>query len=275
MKLTVLLLTGVVVLSLFQAAAAGSSDEKSRVVPPEQMDLTVVYDNYGFQPALGTAWGFSCLVEGLPETILFDTGGNGELLLANMNELRTRPEDIDILVLSHIHGDHTGGLEELLKEMDDGVVYTPYSFPASFRRKIERAGLAAEDVKNGIEFCPGARSTGVMGAGIKEQALVLDSPRGAVLITGCAHPGIVNMLERAAEITDDRVYLVLGGFHLASAGSGRIKEIVESFRELGVEKVAPCHCSGDRTRELFREAYGTDFIAAGAGKVVEIKEVSK
>jgi 7,8-dihydropterin-6-yl-methyl-4-(beta-D-ribofuranosyl)aminobenzene 5'-phosphate synthase len=64
--------------------------------------------------------------------------------------------------------------------------------------------------------------------------------------------------------------LVIGGFHLGGAGDSKLRDIIKSFRELGVKKAAPCHCSGDRTRELFKEEYGEDFIANGVGMIIEI-----
>ncbi|MCK4428210.1 MAG: MBL fold metallo-hydrolase, partial [candidate division Zixibacteria bacterium] len=94
--------------------------------------------------------------------------------------------------------------------------------------------------------------------------------KGLVVITGCAHPGIVEILREAKKITNEDIYLVLGGFHLGGVGDSKLRDIIKSFRELGVKKAAPCHCSGDRTRELFKEEYGDDFIANGVGKIIEI-----
>lgn len=77
---------------------------------------------------------FSCLIEGLDKTILFDTGGNGDILLANMQRLGLDPEDVDAVVLSHIDADHTGGLGAFLARNPDVTVYMPESLPASFQR---------------------------------------------------------------------------------------------------------------------------------------------
>ena len=69
---------------------------------------------------------------------------------------------------------------------------------------------------------------------------------------------------------EENIYLVLGGFHLSGAGDSELRSIVNNFRKLGVQKVAPCHCSGDRCRELFKEEYGDDFIENGVGRIIEI-----
>jgi len=106
---------------------------------------------------------------------------------------------------------------------------------------------------------------------IKEQSLVITTSKGLVIITGCAHPGVVNVIRTAKEIVpDDRVYLVMGGFHLSGASSAQIESIIDSFVELGVERVAPCHCSGDEARRLFEERYGEDYIESGVGKRVPL-----
>ena len=102
-----------------------------------------------------------------------------------------------------------------------------------------------------------------------EQALALKTTEGLVVITGCAHPGIVNMVRKAREITgEERVYLGVGGFHLRGETPSRIESIAQELRLLSVRKVAPCHCSGDGTRKLFRERFEADYIESGVGKRV-------
>jgi 7,8-dihydropterin-6-yl-methyl-4-(beta-D-ribofuranosyl)aminobenzene 5'-phosphate synthase len=101
---------------------------------------------------------------------------------------------------------------------------------------------------------------------------MIETARGLVVITGCAHPGVVNIVRRAKELTGGEVHLVLGGFHLGGASETRIASIVGAFQQLGVQKVAPCHCSGDVARRLFGETYGEDFIPAGVGSRLEVRD---
>jgi 7,8-dihydropterin-6-yl-methyl-4-(beta-D-ribofuranosyl)aminobenzene 5'-phosphate synthase len=199
--------------------------------------ITVVYDNNEYDPRLETNWGFSCVLKGPEKTILFDTGGNGKILLSNMNKLKLDPQEVEVVVLSHIHGDHVGGLDAFLGENPKVTVY----------------------------------STGELGTWIKEESLII-TERGLVIITGCAHPGIVNIVRRAKEILKTNVYLVMGGFHLEGSSEGKIYEIVDAFKREGVEKAGPCHCSGNLARKLFKKAYGEDFIQVGVGKIIEIGE---
>lgn len=92
-----------------------------------------------------------------------------------------------------------------------------------------------------------------------------------MVITGCAHPGVVNIVRKAKALLDIQVYLVMGGFHMLGMGENQIEAVIAQFKEEGVQRVAPCHCSGDLTRELFQEVYGENFIEAGAGKIVELE----
>jgi 7,8-dihydropterin-6-yl-methyl-4-(beta-D-ribofuranosyl)aminobenzene 5'-phosphate synthase len=90
------------------------------------------------------------------------------------------------------------------------------------------------------------------------------------VVTGCAHQGIVRILERAVELTGEPVDLVMGGFHLRDSSQAGIAHILEEFRRLGVRRVAPSHCTGDLAVRLFAAEYGQDFISTGAGSVIVI-----
>jgi 7,8-dihydropterin-6-yl-methyl-4-(beta-D-ribofuranosyl)aminobenzene 5'-phosphate synthase len=235
----------------------------------EDVKITVVYDNNEYDPRLETAWGFACIVDGFEETVLFDTGGDGDVLLANMVTLGRSPEEVDAVVLSHIHGDHVGGLERVLEKNAAVTVYVPASFPAGFKEEAESRGAAVVEVKGSCDICPGVRSTGEMGTAVVEQALVAETPRGLVVVTGCAHPGIVDVVERARELCGDPVHLAIGGFHLRGVADAELKDIAAAFRGMGVRYVGGCHCSGERARELFGEEFGERWVEVGVGKIVE------
>ena len=231
--------------------------------------LITVYDNYQHETGMQTGWGFGCVVKA-DKTILFDTGGDSPALLDNMGKAGIDPKDIDLVVLSHIHGDHTGGLAGFLERNPNVTVYIPASFPDSFRDSISQAGARHVDVSGPVKITESVGTTGELGTWIKEQSLLISSPKGLIVVTGCAHPGIVHIVEEAKRVTGKDVYLVIGGFHLGGASNETLRDIIASFRRLGVQKAAPCHCSGDRARQLFREEYGEDYIANGVGKVIEV-----
>lgn len=228
------------------------------------MTFTVVYDNNAYDPALRTAWGFGCWVETPQGVVLFDTGGDGPTLLGNLAQLGLDPRAVDAVVLSHIHGDHTGGLMGLLDAGAHPAVYVPAAFPRSFKEAV-RARTDLVEVTGPVEVIPGVYTTGEVGSSIVEQALAVETGEGLVVVTGCAHPGVVEMVRRAKEAVGGEVALVMGGFHLGGASRSQIQAIITDLRSLGVRRVAPCHCSGDLARRMFAEAFGPDFFPAGVG----------
>jgi 7,8-dihydropterin-6-yl-methyl-4-(beta-D-ribofuranosyl)aminobenzene 5'-phosphate synthase len=237
---------------------------------PLPLTITVVYDNIEADPHLETAWGFSALIEGGGHQVLFDTGGDGSVLMQNISALDIDPDLIDHVVLSHIHGDHTGGLDMLLNTGIDPTIYVLPSFTASFKRSVEQKTPLVE-VEPGIPIVEGMLSTGELAGVIPEQALIVRTVKGMVIVTGCAHPGIVQMVQQAIDLTGDPVYLVMGGFHLGQDSRSGISSIIDAFKQMGVERVAPSHCTGDQAIQMFREAYGDDFIESGAGCVISIE----
>ncbi|MFP4396381.1 MAG: MBL fold metallo-hydrolase [Anaerolineales bacterium] len=232
--------------------------------------LTVLYDNNAYDTNLTTAWGFSCLIEradssGEEAPLLFDTGGQGELLLNNMNALNKDPHAIATVILSHNHGDHTGGLSHLLQQGIRPEVYVPASFPASTKNQI-RAAAELVEVDAPAEIAPGIWTTGQVSGPIPEQAIVVETAEGWVVITGCAHPGIVEMVRAAKQATGGEILLVMGGFHLGSASEREIARIIEELQALDVQRVAPLHCTGDAARQQFAAAYdeACDLVGVGA-----------
>jgi 7,8-dihydropterin-6-yl-methyl-4-(beta-D-ribofuranosyl)aminobenzene 5'-phosphate synthase len=253
-----------------QEARTEQASPEQTTALPAPITIAVTYDNNPYDDRLKTAWGFSCLVR-LPErTILFDTGGDSSILFHNMEQLQIDPQEIDIVVLSHIHGDHVGGLGGILNQNSDVTVYLPASFPPSLKEEIKLYGAEVQEVHEPRELFDGVYTTGELNGGIREQSLIVKTNEGLIVITGCAHPGVVNVVRKAREIADDKVYLLLGGFHLGSASVSKIESIIDSFEQLGVERVAPCHCSGDNARKLFREHYGEAYIECGVGRRVTL-----
>ena len=241
---------------------------------PEENPITIttIYDNYIFNEGPKTDWGFSCIIKGTEKTILFDTGTKSDILFHNINKLNVNPKDVELVAISHIHGDHTGGLFAFLDENNKVTVYLPASFPDEFVSRVEKAGAKVVPVDKSVEICKGIFLTGEMGIQIKEQSLILNTSKGLVVITGCAHPGIVDIVKRAKEVVDKKIYLVCGGFHLMNKSEDEVKEIIREFKDLGVMKVGASHCTGDRAIELFKEAYKENFVQMGVGRVIRISD---
>jgi len=234
----------------------------------DQLTVTVLYDNIPFDNSLKTHWGFSCLLEKGSTRILFDTGANSDTLLSNVKALKLDLARLDAVVFSHVHADHTGGYGGLPpRVLTESPVYVPQSFPADLKQQLRAIEVHDTMVLPDGDF----RTTGELPDGpLTEQALIVKTRRGLVVLTGCAHPGIVNIVRRVKEISGEKIYLVMGGFHLLQTPSGEVEKITKELRALGVERVSPSHCTGEAAIEMFKREYGTDFVANGVGKVIHV-----
>ena len=238
----------------------------------ETVCITVIYDNNPYLKNLQIDWGFACLVDIGKTRILFDTGDKADILLRNMKKLDIDPQTIDFVFLSHFHHDHTGGLEEFLKTNSSVKVFYPQSFPFELIDLIKNSGAASFPVSYSKEISRNVFTLGEIDGTVSEQSLAVRSSKGIVVISGCAHPGIVNILEKAKkEFPGELIYLAMGGFHLEPFKKEEIREIVDKIYDMEILCVAPTHCSGSTARKLFQEVFNADYIETGAGKVIKIE----
>jgi len=258
---------------LFLLGSLGISEATARAQDVGDIRILVIYDNYSCRSDLETGWGFSCLIKGMEKAILFDTGGSGTNLMRNMERMGVSPQEVDVVILSHIHGDHTGGLQAFLERKGNLAVYLPDSFPENFKKAVRSYGADVISVRGPLQICPDVFSTGEMGSFCIEQSLVLKSPSGLIVLTGCAHPGIVEIIEKAKRLFKENVLLAMGGFHLMDVGREQMEEIFTRFEELGVRYVGPCHCTGKTQIKAFEKAYGSRYLALGVGKVIRINDL--
>ncbi len=230
--------------------------------------ITILYDNYVYTEGTRADWGFSCLIQGTEKTILFDTGTKPDILFHNIKKLQVNIQEVELIVLSHDHGDHTGGLFSLLKENHRVSVYIPHVFSDAFFTGVKKHGADAIAVTQSRKICNNVYLTGQIGDQIPEQSIILDTDKGGVLITGCSHPGIVKIIEKSKRILGKKIHMVFGGFHLMGKSMPEMQKIIRQFKKLGVEKVGPTHCTGDKQLEAFKKAYGKHFIRMGTGKIL-------
>jgi 7,8-dihydropterin-6-yl-methyl-4-(beta-D-ribofuranosyl)aminobenzene 5'-phosphate synthase len=248
------------------AAAAGSESAE------RPLRLTILYDNYLYKERTSPDWGFSCLLEGTEKTILFDTGTQPRILMHNVDVLNVNLKKVNLVVISHNHDDHTGGLAAVLERNPNVSVYFPISFPPEFGRRVESLKAKAQTVDKPVEICRNVYLTGEMGNEIKEQSLIIDTAKGLIIVTGCSHQGILNILRRAKEILDRPIYLVFGGFHLGNKSDAEMQEIIAGFKELKVQKCGATHCTGNGPIAMFKKAFGEEYVPMGTGKVIEISD---
>ena len=275
------LLWGAAACSLLQGLSMGCSSreidpavvsrvmQNTREAAVADIRLTVVYDNLSYRNDLRRDWGFSCLIEGLDKTVIFDSGRYDNIIMTNLATLHIDPQQIDVLFLSHDHPDHVGGALKLLEMNSTMQVSLVKAFPSGFKRLVTSTGatLAAVDQPHGVSrHC---LSTGEMKSVVKnEHALVLLTDRGSIIVTGCAHPGVVEIVERTIAITNREVLLLVGGFHLLMDHAASIRKIAARLQELGVQYVAPSHCTGAEATKILAEVYGERFVRSGLGRVI-------
>lgn len=232
--------------------------------------LTVAFDNVERRASLTPDWGFACFVEAPGTTLLFDTGADGKVLRANLERLGHRLGEVNAVVLSHVHADHTGGLGAVLAARPGIDLWLPEGFPAAFLREAAERGARVHRVRSGGPLFGPVASTGPLDHGLPEQALIVDTARGLVVVTGCAHPGIVHIADTARRLTGRPIHLLMGGFHLLRADAAQIDAVIAGLQALGVERIAPSHCTGSAATARFRRAWGAGFVESGLGTAVEV-----
>ncbi|MCP4543239.1 MAG: MBL fold metallo-hydrolase [Chloroflexi bacterium] len=237
--------------------------------PVQRMTITIIYNNIAHNVRLSTAWGFAALIEYGGEQVLFDAGGDSPTLLGNMAILEKDPSTIQQVVLSHIHDDHIGGLQGLLETGVRPTVYVPPLFSREYKDPVSEITELIE-VEPGLEIASGMFTTGEVLGNVVEQSMILRSHAGLVVITGCAHPGIVKIVKRAKDLFNEPVFLAMGGFHLGNRNERQIIDILTDLRQLEVQQVAPSHCTGQEAIGIFAREYGDDFILSGAGTVITV-----
>jgi len=257
----------VLVLGAF-SGSDGAAQDKS--LSDQSLRFTILYDNYVHKEGTKADWGFSCLIEGTEKTILFDAGTKPEVLMNNIEVLGIDLKKVDQIVISHGHSDHTGGLRAVLEKTPGVAVVFPASFSAAFGQLAEGLKAEARPVDKSVEICRGVYVTGEMGSAIKEQSLIIDTAQGLIIVTGCSHQGLLDILKRAREIRDKPIHLVFGGFHLGNKTDAEMREILAGFESMKVEKCGATHCTGEAQIAMFKKAFGENYVPMGTGRVIEI-----
>jgi 7,8-dihydropterin-6-yl-methyl-4-(beta-D-ribofuranosyl)aminobenzene 5'-phosphate synthase len=273
--------------------------------PPGINRVTILYDAFGNRRGLTRDWGFAALVEYSGKRILFDTGNNADIFARNVRALGIDLRRLDLVVVSHRHGDHTAGLNYLLRVNPRVKIYAPRegfgvfgaALPGTFYRRDSTLpdsmryfdATPPEELKFGTpwpeanfswvdsltEVAPGVAiiSTVSKNPGtleLRELSLVIRTPKGLVVLVGCSHPGIETILE-AARARGDHVHLIFGGLHLVTSPDTTITRITTSLHDVWqVDEIAPGHCTGEPAFDALRRVFGARYVFAGLGTVTEI-----
>lgn len=277
----------------------------------KKLKVTILVENtVGVPIGLLSEWGLSMLLDFGDERILFDTGEQGNLI-SNAQILGHDLRQIDRVILSHGHYDHTGGLLKFLQYRGRVMVYAhPDLFNGHYGRglngqeekyigvpfrpeQLESAGAEFHWQREPVELRPGLWLSGEIPrettfervddklVEIKEGQTVQDSipddlslfyvtDLGLVIILGCAHSGLVNIVEHAKRVTgEDRVRAILGGTHLGPATTDQQKQTIDYLRGLDLTCLAPNHCTGLGMISKLAAEFPGAFAFATAGTTLE------
>jgi 7,8-dihydropterin-6-yl-methyl-4-(beta-D-ribofuranosyl)aminobenzene 5'-phosphate synthase len=267
--------------------------------------VTILYDAFGGRAGLTRDWGFAALVEYGGKRILFDTGNNAETFARNVRALEIDLSRLDFVVISHRHGDHTSGLNYLLRVNPNVQIYAPReafglfgaAIPASFYRRDSSlpdsmryfdGGPPAEwssgtpwpqarirwidsltEVAPGVSLIPTVSTTpGTLE--LRELSMAVRTPEGLVLLVGCSHPGIETIVE-ASRAVGDNVHIIFGGLHLATTPDSAVARIASSLEgRWGVDRIAPGHCTGEPAFTALQRTFGRRYVYAGLGVATEV-----
>ena len=219
---------------------------------------------------LESSWGLSILVETGSEKILFDTGPSPSILRHNLRVIGVSPEDIDAVVISHLHGDHTGGLPYILENNPGVPVYLPGPDARYIMPEIKSYGGRPIPVNSTVEVARGIYVLKPLYGPPWEEALVVISDKGPVLLVGCSHPGIIRLVEEEVNFTGKPPVLVIGGFHLIGCSFSECKRIADRLVGLGVGLIAPIHCSGNTIKHILEREYPEHYLYAHTGSTIRI-----
>ncbi len=231
--------------------------------------ISIVCDDHPFRRGFEAGRGFSCLIQGTEKTVLFDTGGqDSNVLFHNLAALKAGPGDVDIIVISRDRPGQIGGLLPFLAKKGECQVFLPASISPDLVKQVEAANGKVVHVTNPVSVCEGVYSTGLMSS---EQSLVVDTPKGLVILAGCAQAGIVDVVEKARSVMPKDIFLLMGGFELDEKNIALLGPIVSRLREQGVKNLGATRCTGEKTIAFFKREFGRSYLALGAGKTIVIQ----
>lgn len=270
----------------------------------ERAQITILYDAFGKTSTMRKDWGFSAYIEYGGKKILFDTGNNAGIFEHNVQAKGIDLTKLDFAIVSHRHGDHTSGLNYLLKVNPSIKIYAPQenfgvfgaALPGTFYKRNEAlpsemryfGGNPPEQLRFGspwpdanfswvsktTEIAPGFHLIPLSGKWgtdfeLREISLAIDTPDGTVLVVGCSHPTIEAIVEATKTAAGKPIHLILGGLHLLPAKDDQIKSIAASLHDYWkVDFIAPVHCTGEPAFAILKESFGDKYVYAGLGSTV-------
>lgn len=237
----------------------------SAPVEDKSVKIIMLYNNVGSSKEFLCEWGLSIWVEDQHTAVMFDTGQTPSMLWNNMKKLNIDFRKLSKIIISHHHVDHSGGLGIVLKNTDHSPeVLVPKDELKAFQAQYANAHITG--VGEPVRITEKIWSTGSLGGFIQEQSMILIHDNEMIVMTGCAHPGIIEIVQKAKTIVPDKdIRLVMGGFHLNQFSEETVIHISDRLKKSGVKKLAPSHCTGTTAISIFKREWQEAFIDFGVG----------
>lgn len=217
-------------------------------------------------------WGISFL---LGEDIMFDTFGDSRVFLDNLRRFKVDTGKIKHVVLSHDDWDHVTGLWDFLQGHKDTKVYICPGFRKEIKDKIQLFGGKIVEADKVFKINDYVYLTGELygesdGRSIYEQSVVVKTAKGLAVICGCAHPGVVNIVRHVNGKFPDKVYALIGGFHLKNNTKEANVSIIKELKNAGISKIAPMHCTGKEAEKIAKGFFGDNCIKIREGDILDL-----
>jgi 7,8-dihydropterin-6-yl-methyl-4-(beta-D-ribofuranosyl)aminobenzene 5'-phosphate synthase len=280
------------------------------MLPIESLEITTLTENTAGRGGVQAEWGLSIFIKAGDTRVLLDTGTT-QTAVHNADVLGVDLGEIEALVLSHGHTDHTGGLPAVLtrigrpmrvvchpgiwedkcsRKKDDSLRFAGVparqtaleDLGARFELTTTPVWLSDDLVTSGEEPMTTEFETVADNLVIRRGSEVIPDPvlddlsifirttRGLVVILGCAHRGMINILEHARRITgEERIYLALGGTHLIGADERQMRQTIAALRRLDVQWLGVSHCTGQKQAAVLAGEFGDRFFYNNAGTVLQ------
>jgi len=289
----------------------------------KSVSVITLADNVVYHSGLLGQFGFSAYLEitdhrGQKHSLIFDTGRIKSALLYNIKALKLDLSQLECIVLSHGHNDHTCATVELIRRskrkvkvvVHPSIFYPRFSVEKGKKREhgipkgerkedFVKAGAEIAETTKPVEIIPGVLTSGeieratpfekitwrnfamINGKQVKDkvpedQALFINiKKRGVLVISGCAHAGIINTLQCASDVTKTKLYGFIGGTHLVRPKETRLKETLNKIKEFDLQLVSPAHCTGHKSIAAINQTFPEAFVLNYAGRVIDTSKKLK
>jgi len=252
-----------------------NAQSQEKQINPDGITFTILYNDVPLNDSFVGDQGFSCFIEIDDRSFLFDAGRIEEVMAKNTEASGIDCFGTEFIFISHLHSDHTGGLPGFVEQSGRPLLFLPASTPKSQSPKgreyvVSKLEKALPHISDTVHIREPARlneymySTGMFEDRTYEQSLIINTTKGLIILTGCSHPGIVEIVRGAKSQMNSDIYFVMGGFHLVTTDPEQVKTIAGELRGL-TKYIAPGHCTGEKAQEIFKDVFKDDYIEIKTG----------